>query len=506
MLRSKGPIQKIIYNFPTSSAFAKKGYPKDYGEITQIMSQKIDDFLKYNGLKTVDGGHYEWNEQEQCYEFLIKIAGTLPSEHRRFSLEGRNIRIQFKNEAVEPVRNCDGHITRCQQIFKTAESFIEQYRKGELSSAELEEIENYKERLKLPVGYFSNIFVTPPPNSKPLNLSNKKERMLANAIVQKEYERVNNIIEEMKKKHLFKPNSHKKWSKTVELEAELIANIQKREVLVSVFPNKTAPNKMESIQYEWCTPLTDVPSPLRNGVGASIPNAYRVDNAVVRKTDSGFKLVDKSTQYRSSSVPPIKEKDNKKRKAKSKQMAENYFRDLALAKLTRYLIDNKDNPQMLTFAKIQTVLGINVAVTSLLSPAADFRFGINAKGVALGVLTGAVGLLGGYAFELSKDRDTRQIAETEEAYRAIRNLKLTQGNINYLQQVLKNAGVKDAQRKQIIQLLKKSSIQPKTIYQNFGTNSGRGLDFTGTEERLIKKARSDFAGMALAEYADLFRR
>ena len=37
--------------------------------------------------------------------------------------------------------------------------------------------------------------------------------MLADAVVQKEYERINEITEEMKKKNLFKAGGNKKWKK-----------------------------------------------------------------------------------------------------------------------------------------------------------------------------------------------------------------------------------------------------------------------------------------------------
>ncbi len=504
MLRDKN-LPEIQYNFPPLFAFEEQNYPEGYGDITRLITERLNNFLEYNGLTVEDGGRYEWNEKEKCYEFVIKTSGVTSKDHRDFSLEGRNIRIKFKNEAVELLRNSDEHIVRCQQLVKMAENFIGRYRKKDLTASQLEEIEQYKKRLKLPGNYLENIFVTPPPNSRPLDLTNKKERAVADAIVQKEFEKVNKTIEEMEKKNFFEVGGYKKWKKTINLEAEWVSNTQKREVLVAVFANKSSNGSFDSLQCEWCTPLTDVPSPLRKGEGAKIPNTYRVENAIFKRDAGSFKVVEETLQYRSASVPPIKEKNGEKRREKAKKMAENYVRDLALAKLTKYVIDNKDNPTMLTASKIQAVMGVNVAVTSLLSPAADFKFGINAKGIVLGLLTGTLGLLGGYFYERSKDRDTRQVVETENAYRAIHDLKLNRENIDYINKVLIKSGMREIQRKEIIRILKKSTIQPKIIYQNFGTNSGRGLDFTGTEDRIIRKARADFSSAALAKYDEILR-
>ncbi len=467
------------YPFLTKKDFSDKGYPQGYEDCLPSLSDQITSFLNTHQLtathltSTDSASHVGnpgdiWNKNEQCFEFLLKLESKDPSNLS--PLSGRTLRIKLKDKAHElPDRLALE--TRFEQLRKTAEFFL-------LEECELQaDDEAVKEMRRLLEAMPS--FKMPPDDAEP-NLNRKDHRAFAKKILQNKYKAVSNLIGQMRDKGLISHDQFQDWKKHgTEIESAMIlADVEqgnKRDVLVSVFPGRE-PHDWVS---EWCEPLSDVPSAARKGEKDQLPNFWRVRTALFSKGERGSEKIVETLQYRSGSFPAIKVKKKQERLAKTHDITEDYLRTVY-----RDILLEHFKKQQESHGKIDlnsgTFPSFDLCVTSLLSPSLG--------GSKLGI-------------SLEPDKDTRQVLETESVYDFFveNGFKLDNSDVAYIAHGLKK-------QPQELQALGSFQKKPTILYQNYGSNTGRGLDTSGVEKRLRKNARAQFAQKIVKKHSELFNK
>jgi len=467
------------YPFPTKTDFSDKGYPQDYVDCLPSLSDQITSFLDIHQLiarhvtSTDSPSHVGhpgdiWNKNEQCFEFVLKLESKDPSNPS--PLSGRTLRIKLKDKAHQ-LPDRVALETRFEQLRKTADFFLLDTEKCGLK-ADLEAVKEIRSFLETMPS-----FKMPPDDAEP-DLNRKDHRAFAKKILQNKYKAVSNLIGQMRDKGLISHDQFQDWQKHgAEIESAMIlADVKqgnKRDVLVSVFPGRE-PHDWVS---EWCEPLSDVPSPARKGEKDQLPNFWRVRTTLFSKGERGSEKIVETLQYRSGSFPAIKVKNKQERLAKTKAITEDYlrtvYRDTLLEHLKKHSLSELLNV-------VAALPDCDLCVTSLLSP--------------------SVGSKGG-RLSLEPDKDTRQVLETESIYKHfVKNgFKLDPSDIAY---IAGNLGKK-------VEDLKPLGLDEKItlniLYQNYGSNTGRGLDTSGVEKKLRKDARVQFAQRIVKRHEKLFR-
>jgi len=554
------PTRGPFLGYPSKEQFAGNGYPPGYEDTLTFFDGKIKSILEQAGATASNPGTTIWNEEYQCFEYQLKIDKKEAEKEKEDKkakeetekedkkakeetekedkkakeeiakidyspgIEGKAIRILFKKPNIEPDDSYNIYLKRSNSLIETSRYLIQQKLKN-VSKDVSEEVKEKTEELMTYLTYL---------NKK----ENFKNKTLAPEEIKKmlkyQYGKISNLMKALDKEFKELKGISKEWKKeSKKIEAQRIAEQQNRDILISVFPcpkkrkgtdSKRASEKLQ-LQYECCVPLTNVPSPLRDGTGNCVPNCFNVTKGVF-SLDTPAKVLKETSQLRSSSFPAIAIFRNSKREEKTRKIAENHIKLLAKNQVIDYILKNKDKLNTLDIAALTKAASVKLAVTTLLSPIAkrpdryfyDTFIAPRSKTpgqVFLNILNPlkwiqfVINIFGWIAVFIDTTRkgeknDAHQIEETQAAFESIKDLKFSKEEADAIIEVLAKNLRKSGKREDEIQKITKdlrwkinnTNITKRTIHLNFASNVTRGYDFSGVESRINNEAKIELAKAA----------
>ena len=312
--------------------------------ITKLLSdthQTIDDSTE----------SVEWNNTYNCWEYsvAIKKEDSKPfdpyNKKSRFqsSLEGRIIRVKIFNPSSNTQQNSQDYINRINNLANSGINLIEKlFEKAHVTPDIQNKIRDIKTKCSLLEKQLASL---EPSNPEAHKVAIQCFQMLNSHIaatlkvLNKKYD----VVDPLKKLGYIHsktdrrckkgvPKTTKNWLKILATHEARFTSLNKRDVLVNVYPllddqGKTSP--IWTINYN--LPLSDVPSTLRNAAGKVLPNWFRSTTNIFKVENNKAKSLESFTAERSSSFSAI---------AVDKLFRRQYTTDIAKNKL-RLLVRNK---------------------------------------------------------------------------------------------------------------------------------------------------------------------